>query len=68
MLFLGLTLSGSRPRSSSVSAANISTKKILDDLLCHLTAFYRMLNLHGVDSELIVQFFRQVSDILRIAI
>jgi hypothetical protein len=39
----------------------VDVQKALDSLLQELSAFHRSLGFHGVDPELIIQVFRQVS-------
>lgn len=57
---IGLS-TGKRGRTSSVSEAPVTEQKALDSLMQELTGFHRTLSLHGVDQELIVQVFKQVS-------
>lgn len=55
---------GMRGRASSVvrePESPVDVQKALDSLLQELTAFHRSLGFHGVDPELIIQVFRQVS-------
>jgi myosin-5 len=55
---------GMRGRASSVvrePESPVDVQKALDTLLQELSAFHRSLGFHGVDPELIVQVFRQVS-------
>ncbi|KAL1140392.1 hypothetical protein AAG570_000324 [Ranatra chinensis] len=55
----GLTVP--RGRSASVTTASTPViKKALDELLAQLTSFHRLLSIHGIDPELICQFFKQV--------
>ncbi|XP_076377233.1 dilute class unconventional myosin isoform X3 [Megalopta genalis] len=49
-----------RPRSSSVGEEPESTQQKLDKLLDELSSVYRILQYHGVDSEIIVQLFKQL--------
>lgn len=50
-----------RGRTGSVSGPDpVPAQEALDSLLQELTSFHRMLTLHGVDHELIVQVFKQV--------
>ena len=56
--------SGLRGRSSSLAReleSPVDPRMALDVLLKELTAFYRVLSVHGVDPELIEQVFKQVS-------
>ena len=55
---------GMRGRASSVvrePESPVDVQKALDSLLKELSAFHRSLGFHGVDPELIIQVFRQVS-------
>lgn len=55
---------GMRGRASSFvreSELPVDAQKALDTLLQELTAFHRSLGFHGVDPEVIIQVFRQVS-------
>ena len=55
---------GMRGRASSVvrePESPVDVQKALDCLLQELSAFHRSLGFHGVDPELIIQVFRQVS-------
>jgi myosin-5 len=55
---------GMRGRASSVvrePESPVDVQKALDSLLQELSAFHRSLGFHGVDPELIIQVFRQVS-------
>lgn len=55
---------GMRGRASSVvrePESPVDVQKALDSLLQELSAFHRSLGFHGVDPEIIIQVFRQVS-------
>lgn len=52
--------SGKRGRAASVIEAPTEVQDSLNSLLQDLTSFHRILVMHGVDHELIIQVFRQV--------
>ncbi|XP_043795011.1 unconventional myosin-Va isoform X1 [Apis laboriosa] len=49
-----------RPRSSSMGEEPESTQQKLNKLLDELTSVYKTLQYHGVDSEIVVQLFKQL--------
>ncbi|XP_043526120.1 unconventional myosin-Va isoform X2 [Frieseomelitta varia] len=49
-----------RPRSSSMGEEPESTQQKLNKLLEELTSVYKTLQFHGVDSEIVVQLFKQL--------
>lgn len=49
-----------RPRSSSMGEEPESTQQKLNKLLNELTSMYKTLQYHGVDSEIVVQLFKQL--------
>lgn len=49
-----------RPRSSSMGEEPESTQQKLNKLLDELTSVYKTLQYHGVDSEIVIQLFKQL--------
>ena len=56
----GLDDTFGRPRSFSMGVEPESTQQKLDKLLDELTSVYKALQYHGVDSEIVVQLFKQL--------